>query len=174
VEDENMSGRALMLAAVAAAATMLIAGSTLAAETAKEGTYSGKISFAGKITKKVPLGENDRSFTQAFEMEGTSSSDPPVKSRCLGVAQVIDGVLEEHGDCVDTDKDGDQILWKTTEEPRHYYTPIIAITEEAVAGTGKFSGRSATQTLNCGYSTLGEDESVFGWDCDVHGKYKLP
>ena len=80
-----MSGRALMLAAVAAAATMLIAGSTLPAETAKEGTYTGKISFAGKITKKVPLGENDRSFAQAFEMEGTSSSDPPVKSRCLGV-----------------------------------------------------------------------------------------
>jgi hypothetical protein len=99
---------------------------------------------------------------------------PEICPGYLGVDQVIDGVAEEHGDCIDTDKDGDQILWKTTEEPRHYFTPIIAITEEAVAGTGKFSGRSTTQTLNCGYSMSGEDESVFGWDCDVHGKYKLP
>ena len=115
-----MSEHALMLAAVAAAATMLIAGSTLAAETAKEGTYSGKISFAGKITQKIRLGDSDRYFTEAYEEDGTSSSDPPVKSRCLGVDQVIDGVVEGQSYCVDTDKDGDQILWKMTEEPAHY------------------------------------------------------
>jgi hypothetical protein len=173
VEDENMSGRALVLAAVAAAATMLIAGSTLPAETAKEGTYSGKLRFVGKVTQQINIGENGRDFISASEEDGKSSSDPPVKFHCLSVDEDVNGVFEKQGFCVDTDNDGDQVLWKFTEDPHHSMMAVITRTEEEIVGTGKFEGRSATQTLRCAYAEP-PGEVTYAWDCDVHGKYKLP
>ena len=169
-----MSEHALMLAAVAAAATMLIAGSTLAAETAKEGTYSGKIDFKGKFTEKIRLGEFDQYWAVTLEEHGTSSGDQPVKSQCLGVGRDINGEWEVHSYCVDTDVDGDQILWKLTDGPRRFTETVVTRTEEALTGTGKYSGRSATQTLNCVWTVGSEDETSIGWKCEIHGDYKQP
>ena len=98
----------MLLVAATAAVAALIAGSSLAAKSAKEGTFTGKIKFEGKITQQISVGEGDRYLTFSFVEEGTSSSDPSVKSHCLGVAHDIDGTLERRGFCVDTDKERKQ------------------------------------------------------------------
>jgi hypothetical protein len=96
-----------------------------------------------------------------------------MKVHCFGVGQEVNGVMETRAYCVHTDNDGDQIAWKSMEAP-HRHAPIITRTEEVLMGTGKFDGRTGTQSLDCAYSQGPTDDLSYGCECEVHGKYMMP
>jgi len=69
-------------------------------------------------------------------------------------------IAEERGYCVETDPDGDQVLWRTLNAK----TDLQGVSE-ALLGTGKYTGISMRAKATCQQSATG----LMGWTqkCDL-------
>jgi hypothetical protein len=137
-----------VLSAVAIAGGALF-GTLAVAAGPKEMGVGNKFALAGKIVQgDVAKGGT---FAGIYEENGTAAGNgPDHKMHCLGVMQgTSDAVVEQHGYCMETDTDGDQVLWKVTPAGHPLNSPISLATHEALVGTGKYAGISGTLNSTC-------------------------
>ena len=114
------------------------------------------------------VGNHGEGFTAVFEMSGTGSGEgPDHKLHCLDIMHgTLGAIAGESGYCVETDPDGDQVLWKTMTAPHSLgATNDLHHVWETLLGTGKYSGVSITTKLTCQNSTTGLRS--FKLACDV-------
>jgi hypothetical protein len=163
-----MHSRICLLSAVMAGATILAASTAIADEMPKEGTYLGTSSSKGVVTQSYTVGKGE-GFVVLYDEYGTTSGGE--KQHCFGLSQAVKGVEQAMGYCISTFPDGDQVLIKTTTEPRPVNTPTMHGTDQAVMGTGKFAGITATDTFTCQQSG---DGTQYTSNCEAKGSYKLP
>ena len=141
-----MKGKLLVSAAAAAVAAALVGMAVVAAEAPKPMGVGAKFVLAGKVVQADGIGKNGETFALIYEENGTTSGNgPDHKMHCLGVLQGAAGrVAEQHGYCIETDLDGDQVLWKVT-PAAHPLGPVsLQTVHEAIAGTGKYAEVSMT------------------------------
>ena len=133
-------------ATAAAVAAALVGMSVVAAEAPKPMPVGTKYVLAGKVVQADGIGKNGETFALIYEENGTASGNgPDHKMHCLGVLQGAAGmVAEQHGYCIETDLDGDQVLWKITVAPHPLGPVSLQAVHEAIAGTGKYAGISMT------------------------------
>ena len=126
--------------------TGAIAGAALGGSlaVAADGTMpvASKFALEGKIIQGDGVGKNGETFALIYEETGTGSANgPDHKMHCLGVIQGGAGsIVEQHGYCIETDPDGDQVMWKVTPAAHLMTAPTTLAVHEAFAGTGKYSG----------------------------------
>jgi hypothetical protein len=133
-------GSSLLAGSVAAAVLPLSAHS---ADMAKEGTDSSTNTWImTSPTNPVKVGDHT---VGTYELSGIRHADngdammTTMAVRCLGIYEIVGtGPEKEHGSCVYTDNDGDQIM-STFERKTE-----SGGTETLVAGTGKFTSISGT------------------------------
>jgi hypothetical protein len=133
-------GMSLLAGTVAAAVLPLAAHS---ADMAKEGTDSTTNTWMmTSPTSPIKVGDHT---VGTYEISGVRHADnrdavmTNMSLRCLGIYEIAGTAPErEHGSCVYTDNDGDQIM-STFERKTE-----AGGTEMLVAGTGKFAGISGT------------------------------
>ena len=114
------------------------------------------------------VGTHGEGFTAVFESIGTGSGEgPDHKLHCLDIMHgALGAIAEESGYCVETDPDGDQVLWKTTSAPHSLgATKDLHHVWETLLGTGKYTGISITTKLTCQQSTTGLKS--FRLECDA-------
>ncbi len=159
-----------LLSAVMTGATILAVAAAIADEIPKEGTHSGTSSNVGRVTQSFVVGKDmDQAVVAFWDESGTISGGS--KQRCFGLSQTVQGMEQATGYCIITDPDGDQILMRSTTEPRFANTPTLHGADQALMGTGKFKGVTAADTFSC---RQGGDPSQYTSDCDWKGSYKLP
>ena len=113
------------------------------AEMAKEGTFSGTVTYAGSH-KMIPL-DKHRAIV-VYENMGVRVSDSGEgpfhgsSTRNVGVIYYENGVGRLRGYIISIDKDGDKVLMELTEEASQMAPKPTSGTGEIVGGTGKFKG----------------------------------
>ena len=130
----------IVFAALAAAA-----GSALAAELPKEGTYDYTACWS---TVRYPIAFSKTHIAFAFEMTGTNLTDPPggmfdgESFRCVGSNAVFNGKpVSSIATCEAMDRDGDKRL------TFFYLGKDGKYVRETVAGTGKYEGLIASGSV---------------------------
>jgi hypothetical protein len=133
------------VAAAAIVGAALVGTAAVAVEAPKPMSVGTKYALAGKVMQADGIGKNGETYALIYEENGTASgAGPDHKMHCLGVLQGAAGKIEEqHGYCIETDLDGDQVLWRVTPAP-HPMAGAIQAVHEAVSGTGKYAGISMT------------------------------
>jgi len=78
-----------------------------------------KYALSGMVVQADSVGNHGEGFTAIFELSGTGSGEgPDHKLHCLDIMYgALGAIAGESGYCVETDPDGDQVLWKTTSAP---------------------------------------------------------
>jgi len=103
------------MAAFAVAAATLSGMTVLAVEAPKPISISGAEAVGdGRVVEADGIGKNGETFFAVLEDNHTvSGNGPDHKMHCLGILQGTAGIIAEHLNfCVETDPDGDQVLWK--------------------------------------------------------------
>lgn len=137
----------MSVSTVAVAAAALVGMAVVAAEGPKQTAVGTKYALSGKVVQADGIGKNGETFALIYEENGTASGiGPDHKLHCLGVVQGAAGMIaEQHGYCIETDLDGDQVLWKVTPAAHPLgLTAALQAVHEALAGTGKYAGISMT------------------------------
>ncbi len=154
-----MRSHSYWLPALAIAAGSLLGTAALAAEASKDAIFAGKFEVNGKVIQGVDVGRNG-GFALIYEEDTTAAGGSDHQMHCLGVMQGTQGtaerIVEQHGYCVETDKDGDKVLWKVTPEANHSVNvQSLPGTAEALDGTGKYHGISKTIKSTCNVTVPG-------------------
>jgi hypothetical protein len=149
------------------------ATAAIAADTPpKEGAFTGKVTVGGEVFKTIPIGNNGDALNLSEE-NGTSAAGDKV--HCFWLAPVVKNTATEpHGYCLTTDKDGDQILTRTTSGTRPFTVPSGYAVGEAIVGTGKYAGMTSANLSTCQFSGSATDPTHYSVTCDVQGSYKVP
>jgi len=127
-----------------------------------------KYALAGQVLQADNVGSHSEGFTAVYELSGTGSGEgPDHKLHCLAILHGAAGeVAGENGYCVETDPDGDQVLWKTTPTPHAMSaTKDLEGVWETLLGTGKYTGVSITTKVTCQQTATGLRS--FKLACDV-------
>jgi hypothetical protein len=160
-----------LLSATAVAAAALVGIAAAAAEGPKplptKITTKGEIQadVIGKnveefyLTGKYFTGPNVEAGIAFTEENGTAEGNEPHerKVHCFGVwRSASDTIMETHAFCIETDADGDQVLWRiSAAAPHSAEAAIVKNVNEAIMGTGKFAGISGTFNATCQMSWTG-------------------
>ncbi len=169
-----MTSRSHVMSA-ALIATGLLATTAFAGESQKEVSFTAKGAIAGKFVQGVPIGKITDNIPEAFvglyDESGSWTGGPhPGTRRCVGDFTVVKGMAESHDVCIDTDADGDVIVWKMTPEARSMAVPTMKGTGEAVWGTGKYAGVTGASTFTCESSG---NPSGYTNECESQVTYKF-
>jgi hypothetical protein len=146
-----LSAAAVATATVVGIATASAEGPPVATKTTTNGDvqddFIGKKQEAGMAFSGMSL----------FEANGTAEGNGPErKVHCYGVSQsTSDKIMETHAFCIETDPDGDQVLWRLSTAPHSAMAAIVKNVNEAVMGTGKYAGISGTFDSTCQMSWTG-------------------
>jgi hypothetical protein len=129
---------------------------------------AAKFEFTGKVVQADDVGAHGEGFTAIYESSGRSLGEGPDHTwHCLGLMRGAAGEIAGESEyCVETDPDGDQVLWKVTTAPHALSaTKDVKGVFETILGTGKYTGVSASMTLTCQPSYTG----LTGWtvQCDA-------
>ena len=127
-----------------------------------------KYALSGMVVQADNVGNHNEGFTAIYETSGTGSGEgPDHKLHCLAILQGAVGAISgESGYCVETDPDGDQVLWKMTPAPHSMNaTKDLQGVWETLLGTGKYSGVSITTKVTCQQSATGLRS--FKLECDA-------
>jgi hypothetical protein len=131
-------------------------------------SLAAKYTLSGKVVQADNVGKHGEGFAAIYELNGTASGKgPDHKLRCFGTMHGAMGTIAgEHGYCVETDPDGDQVLWKMTPAPHSAgaMTDLQGVWE-ALLGTGKYTRISMATGLRCQQSQTGL--VGFKLECDV-------
>ena len=149
---------AMSVASFAVAAAAFAGTVTVAAEAPKDSSFASKFEVSGKVLQDIGVGRGE-AFALIYEEETTAPGGSGHETHCLGVMQgAADKIVEQHGYCLETDKDGDQVLWKVTPEANHSANAqSLPALNEAVAGTGKYAGVSAAFKTICNVTKPGRE-----------------
>jgi len=94
---------------------------------------------------------------------------------CWGTGDYINGMGEDHGYCVGTGPDGDEIVSNIANPMHALGAKDVNGTDTWTTGTGKLAGVSGGGTYDC---QSGEFKTTVPGTyvayCTVQGKYKLP
>lgn len=143
---------ALAASAFAAAAFVGEAG----AEAPKGAIFSGKFEVSGKVDQSIAAGKNGEGYVLAYEEDVSAPGGSDHKVHCIGVMQgVTNKIVEQRGYCVETDPDGDQVLWKITPRAHEMGSSAVIAVHETIAGTGKYADASAKITTTCAVASAG-------------------
>lgn len=154
---------------------LVLAVATPAAAQAKEATYKGTYAAYGtyKVTAigkdRIPLvaDENGLNLTDGFTDHTTF--------HCWATGDYTNGVGEDHGYCVGTMPNGDQIVSNIFNPQHQLGAKALSGTDTWKTGTGKFAGVSGGGTYDCdpGLFKTAAD-GTYATTCIVKGSYKLP
>jgi class 3 adenylate cyclase len=133
-----------------------------------QASFPSKTALVGKVLGADNVGTHGQGFAAVYELNGTASGNgPDHKLHCFGILQGAAGaIVGERQYCVETDPDGDQVVWKVTPAPHPMSaTKDLQSVSETIQGTGKYSGVSITTKATCQQSATG----LMGWKlaCDV-------
>jgi hypothetical protein len=120
--------------------------------------YRPAIWGGGVVTEKYLTGKNVEAGIAFTEENGTAEGNGPErKVHCFGVWQsASDKIMETHAFCIETDADGDQVLWRiSAAAPHSADAAIVKNVNEAIMGTGKYAGISGTFNATCQMSWTG-------------------
>ena len=112
-------------------------------EMAKEGSFSGTMTYAG-THKVIPL-DKER-LILVYENMGVRASDTGegpfhgMSTRNQGIMYFEKGVGRLRGYVISVDKDGDKMITEITEENSKLGAPPTSGTGKIIGGTGKFKG----------------------------------
>ena len=132
-----------MIFEIIAVAASIMAMGTLEASAAgsgEQGSDSYTIEYVTTWTDTMPLGDKAIRLSKS---EGVSKNDAGhpmfdnMGARCFSLSETVSGVISAHGDCAQTDKNGDQIY-------SSFEIKGAAGTLTFVGGTGKYSGITGT------------------------------
>ncbi len=114
-------------------ALLLAPLSTQAADLPKQGTDSYTTTYVVTSFSLMKAGDRSVANSEAFGITRNDNGGAMFNNmgaRCQGGMEAVGGVAMTRGTCVETDKDGDEII----------------STYEAKGGTGKYTGLSGTAT----------------------------
>lgn len=167
-----MQPRTCLLSAFTLSSAMFFGVAAMAADLPKEGTDTFTNTWISTAPDPIKLG--DRTLG-TYELHGIHRNDNAnammtnMGMRCLGMYEIAGSApQQQHGACIWTDKDGDQIM--VTFDGK---TPTSG-TETLVGGTGKFAGISGSvEWSSIEFPVKGDDKLVRGIVAEkVH--WKLP
>ena len=165
----------LKLFGIATAVAFAAATPRAASAQTKEGTYKG--TYAANGTFKATAIGKDRVLL-VFEEYGMNLSDGFTDHftwHCWGTGDYINGMGEDHGYCVGTGPDGDEIVSNIANPMHALGAKDVSGTDTWSTGTGKLAGVSGGGTYDC---QSGEFKTTVPGTyvayCTVQGKYKLP
>ncbi len=166
-----MDTRMLVSGVVVCAAAFITTNSN-AADAPKEGTWTANITANGTILQSNPIGKSGDAFLNVSE-EFIDNLDGG-KTHCLWLIPVIKNTaVEPQGYCLNTDKDGDQVLTRTTAQTRPFSVENGTAVGEVITATGKYAGMMSSNVSLCKFSA-GSDSSKYTANCEVRGTYKMP
>ncbi len=112
----------------------------------------------------------------SLSVRGTETHNGCARSvYCFWLVPAIKNTaMEPHGYCLTTDKDGDQVLARTTSGTRPFSVPTGYAVGEGIWGTGKYAGMTAANLSTCQFSGTPNDPAHYSVTCDVQGSYKMP
>ena len=153
-----------------------LAFSAKAAEFPKDVTCHIKESTQGKQTVD-PVGDRKVGIVSWSEIEDFTSVDcgetkwPPTQERCFGFAESDGQNAVTTGYCVDTDSDGDKIVWKIPAITASLYASALSGHNEVLMGSGKYKNLSGKTTYECAYSGTFE---AYGATCNLVRTFHFP
>jgi hypothetical protein len=162
------------------ALTAAISFGAMAADLPKEGTFSGTYSAAGTY-KAYPVGK-DRTLVM-WEENGLSVGKgvfDHTTSHCFGLADIANGMEQDHGYCVVTDIDGDQSVTEDVSDgKRPTSAKSFGFTGTLTSGTGKYAGISGEWTgvmhgPDFRTDRTGGPEGTYVQYGEFQAKYKVP
>ena len=164
-----------ILSAAVGAAGGIIASAAIPAELPKEGAFEAKVILTGRALQSNAVGKMaNEAEVGAVEWDGpwtVSTPFPSIREHVLALYQRMNGMHESKGYIINTDSDGDQIVWKLGSEPRPITNPTQHSENQAIYGTGKYAGISGTNKWSCEF---GQDASGMTNSCRGQITYKLP
>ena len=146
---------------IAGAAALSLFGMTAdaadAADAAKPTISGAELAGAGRVVQFDGIGRNGEAFVAVLEDNQTvSGGGPDHRTHCLGIVRGAAGAIgEQINFCVETDQDGDQVLWKLTFAPHPTGAATTQYVREAIAGSGKYAGISMTQKWTSEFESTG-------------------
>jgi hypothetical protein len=149
--------------------------------TSTELPKEGACHVSSKLDGKLELDKSNAVGSNAIESWGethTTTVDcgqtqwPAIKERrCYGFDELIGSLRFSSGYCLDTDPDGDRILWKLVPSKRGRNSAMSNDSAEVLMAGGKYKGMSGKLTSRCGYS--GSEVEWTGL-CDGEMTFKFP
>jgi hypothetical protein len=133
-----------------------------------EGTVAAKITSTDTPLKIIPVGKSgDRVFVE--EEQGTIERDGDTHPwRCVWTTLEDQSyAFDARGYCIETDQQGDQIVFKTTSKGSGGAGNDA---EEVTTGTGKFAGITGKITFTCQFA----GGINYTASCDAQVNYKMP
>jgi hypothetical protein len=147
---------ALMLSSAVSLSAAAIAGN-LPKEGSDSGTYSAygtyKVVAVGKERVLILWDENGLTLSDGYNDHTTS--------HCWGTGDYIKGIGQDHGYCVATDPEGDQIVDVVECEKRPIDQKTYHCTDHFSGGTGKFTGITGGGTSFCHSGELKANEGTY-------------
>ena len=148
--------------------------------TSTELPKEGACKFNSKLAGKLDTDKSNAVGSDAIESWGetlTVTMDcgqtqwPAMKQQCFGFDELIGSLRSSFGYCLDTDSDGDRILWKLIPGKRGRNSAMSNGSAEVLMAGGKYKGMSGKSTSRCGYS--GSEVAWTGL-CDGEMTFKFP
>ena len=143
----------------------------------KEGTCHVSSKLEGKLDldKSSSVGSNSIESwgeTHTTTIDCGKTQWPAIRERrCYGYDELIGVLRFTTGYCLDTDADGDRVLWKLVPTKRGKNSAMSSGSTEVLMAGGKYKGMSGKSTYRCGYS--GSEVEWTGL-CDGEMTFKFP
>ena len=147
-----------------------------ATELPREGTCHTNSTIEGKVdhAQSSSVGGNaieSWSQTNTTTLNCGGAKWPSIKVRCFGFNEVIGAFRTPTGYCLDTDGDGDEVLWKLVPSKGGANPLVSGGSSEVLMASGKYEGMSGKSTFSCGY--YGSSAEWTG-SCDGEMTFKFP
>lgn len=146
------------------------------AELPKEGACHLKVKLEAKQTldQLSAVGDGILSWDEneeATKVDCGPTQWPPMREHCFGFGELDGKFAVSTGYCIDTDQDGDKIVWKLPPSKYPQYSTTSSYSSDVLMSSGKYKGMSGKSTWACVYS--GSFTTAVGV-CDVEMTFKFP
>jgi hypothetical protein len=171
-----MPFRNFLLSILSFGALALSESPAASTELPKEGTCHVNSKLEGKldVDKSNAVGSNAITSwdeTVDVSIDCGQTQWPAIKERCFGFDELNGALRVSNGYCLDTDADGDRVLWKLVPSKRGRNSATSNDSAEVLMAGGKYNGMSGKSTSRCGYS--GSEVKWTGL-CDGEMTFKFP
>jgi hypothetical protein len=169
--------RDLLLSVLSFSAVALPVLPATSAELPKQGACKVSSKLEGKLDldKSSSVGSNGIESwgeTATITVDCGQTQWPAIKEeRCFGLDELIGVLRFSTGYCLDTDADGDRVLWKLVPSKRGKNSAMSSDSSEVLMASGKYQGMSGKSTYRCGYSG---SEVEWSGLCDGEMTFKFP
>ncbi len=166
-----MDTRQLVSDVVVCAAAFFATDSN-AVDAPKEGTWTANITANGAMLQSNPIGKSGDAFLNLSE-EFIDNPDGGKTHRLWLIPVIKNTAVEPHGYCLNTDKDGDQVLTRMTAQTRPFGVQNGTAVGEVITATGKYARMMSSNVSLCKFSG-GIDPLKYTANCELRGTYKMP